>query len=212
MDNVTETLALSLGTAWASGVNLYAAVAMLGILSATGSIALPGELSVLGHPLVITIAVVLYCVEFFADKIPGLDSAWDAIHTFIRIPAGAILAAQALGPVDPAYTYAAGLVGGALAASTHATKAGTRLLINTSPEPLTNWAASITEDLAVILGLWTALRHPAVFLVLLFAFVILLAFLLPMLWKGIRGIGRGIKNLFSKKTKPQTLALPTTPA
>lgn len=212
MDHISQTVALSLGTAWASGINLYAAVAMLGILSASGSITLPPEMSVVSHPLVIAAAIILYCIEFFADKIPGLDSAWDALHTFIRIPAGAILASQAFGHVDPGISYAAMLVGGTLAASTHATKAGTRLLINTSPEPFSNWAASFTEDIAVVAGLWTALHHPALFLVLLVLFVALLIYLLPLLWRGIRAIGRSLKKLFGFGKNEPGQRTPVTPA
>ncbi len=196
VDTVSQTLALSLGAAWASGINLYAAVATLGILAASGNIVLPSELSMLSHPLVITVAVIMYCVEFFADKIPGLDSAWDAIHTFIRIPAGALLAANAVGSVDPAFSFAAGLMGGTLAATTHATKAGTRVMINTSPEPFSNWFASISEDVAVVVGLWTALHHPWIFLVLLFFFVVALFFILPLLWKGVRALFRRLRAIF----------------
>jgi hypothetical protein len=128
----------------------------------------------------------MYCVEFFADKVPGVDTGWDAIHTFVRIPAGAILAAGAIGEVGPGAQLAAGLVGGALAAGSHATKAGTRVLINTSPEPVTNWFASIGEDVMVIAGLWTALYHPVLFLVLLTLFILLMAWLLPRIWRGIK--------------------------
>lgn len=183
-----HTLSLSLGAAWASGINLYATIFVLGIMNATGAVDLPPALDVLSNPFVLTIAGILYFVEFFADKIPGLDSAWDAIHTFIRIPAGVVLAASALGPVNPGYQLGAALLGGALATSTHATKAGTRLLINTSPEPVSNWFASITEDFLAIFGIWTALRHPYLFLLLLILFVISLIWLLPIIYGGIRRI------------------------
>ena len=172
-----QTIALTLGVAWASGINLYAAVAVLGIGGATGYVELPAELSVVQDPLVIVAAALMYCVEFMADKIPGVDSAWDSLHTFVRIPAGAMLAAGAAGSVDPAIGVAAGLLGGTLTAATHATKAGARVLINTSPEPFSNFGISIAEDIAVFTGLWVALTHPVLFLVALAAFLILLCLL-----------------------------------
>lgn len=179
-----QTLSLMLGVAWASGINLYAVVAVLGIGGATGYVDLPPTLEVVQDPLVIAAAAVMYCVEFMADKTPGVDTAWDTLHTFIRIPAGALLAAGAVGPVDPALAISAGLLGGSLTAVTHATKAGSRVLINTSPEPFSNWAASIAEDLAVFAGLWAALTHPVLFLLALLLFLIALCWLLPKLARG----------------------------
>jgi hypothetical protein len=183
--DVIDTVALSLGAAWASGINLYAALFMLGFMHSGGYIALPPELQVLADPLVLAAAGFMYCVEFFADKTPGVDSLWDGIHTFIRIPAGALLAAGALADVGPAAELAGLLIGGSLAAGAHTLKAGGRVLINTSPEPFTNWTASIGEDLAVIAGLWAALHHPWLFLGLLVVFVLLLAWLLPKLLRAI---------------------------
>jgi hypothetical protein len=181
-----DTVALSLGVAWASGINLYATILMLGILGATGGIALPPELQALAHPAVIAAAALMYLVEFFADKVPGLDSAWDAVHTFIRIPAGAVLAAGALGPVDPSAQVAAALLGGAFSAGSHLTKASCRLVINASPEPFSNWGASLFEDVLVILGLYAALHHPLVLLGLLALFFGLAIWLLPKLFRAIR--------------------------
>ena len=158
--DLVQVIALSMGIAWASGINLYAAIAMLGILGATGHMTLPPGLETLTEPVVIAAAVFMYCVEFFADKVPGVDTSWDAVHTFLRIPAGAVLAAMAVGDVSVPAQIAAGLIGGTLTASTHATKAGARVLINTSPEPVTNWGASLAEDVAVIAGLWVALNYP----------------------------------------------------
>ena len=157
MDTI-DTLALTLGAGWAAGINLYAAIFMLGYLGATGSVALPPGLEVLSDPLVMTVAGIMYCIEFFADKTPGVDTGWDTLHTFIRIPAGAVLAAGAASGVDvnEAAQLAAALVGGTLATGSHFTKTGSRILINTSPEPVTNWTASVLEDIAVIGGLWTA--------------------------------------------------------
>lgn len=185
--DITNTIALTLGVAWASGLNLYAAVLMLGILGATGNVALPVQLEILSNPWVIGAAGFMYVVEFFADKIPGFDSLWDALHTFIRIPAGAALAAGAVGPIDPVVQTVAVLLGGATAAGSHGTKMSARLLINTSPEPFSNWAASIAEDVAVFGGLYFALHHPIVFLCFLLIFAAIVVWLLPKLFRAIRG-------------------------
>lgn len=194
-----HTLALTMGVAWASGINLYAAVAVLGLAGNAGYVQLPDTLAIVEDPLVIIAACFMYCVEFFADKIPGVDSTWDALHTFIRIPAGAMLAAGAVGDVTPALAVAAGLVGGGITAATHATKAGSRVLINTSPEPFSNWFASIAEDLAVFAGLWAALAHPAIFLILLVLFLLTLWWLLPKVWRGVRAVFRKIAALFGRR-------------
>ncbi|MGQ0676430.1 MAG: DUF4126 domain-containing protein [Rhodospirillales bacterium] len=175
------------GVAWASGINLYATILMLGLMGATGGMVLPPELEMLADPLVIAAAAFMYAVEFFADKIPGVDSAWDAIHTFIRIPAGAVLAAGAVGPVDPSLQIAAALLGGALSAGSHAAKASCRLAINASPEPFSNWCASLTEDLLVLAGLYAALNHPVLLLALLAGFFALAIWLLPKLIRAIHG-------------------------
>ena len=180
------TLALTMGVSWASGINLYAALLVLGVGGTTGNIDLPAELLFLQDPMVIGAAGIMYFVEFFVDKTPGVDTGWDTIHTFIRIPAGAMLAASTVGDVTPALEIAAGILGGGVAATSHATKSGTRLLINTSPEPVTNWTASITEDVLVIAGLWAALTHPNLFLVLFLVFMCLSIWLLPKLWHLIK--------------------------
>jgi hypothetical protein len=186
--DITHTLALTLGTAWASGINLYAAILMLGYLGTTGSLDLPPDLQILTNPLVMLSAGVMYIIEFFADKVPGIDTGWDGLSTFIRIPAGAVLAAGAVGEVGTAAQLAAAIAGGTLAAGSHATKAGSRVLINTSPEPVSNWFASLGEDVAVIAGLWTALHYPVLFIVLLLVFILLMIWLLPKLWRGIRSV------------------------
>src|SRR5688572_28971776 len=165
MESIVATIALMMGVGWASGINLYAAILTLGMLGSTSHMVLPPELQILTDPMIIGAAALMYCVEFFADKIPGVDVVWDSIHTFIRIPAGAILAAQVIGDVSPSAEIAAALLGGTLAAGSHFTKAGTRILINASPEPFSNWAASVVEDVAVIAGVWAAVQHPWVFLV-----------------------------------------------
>jgi hypothetical protein len=171
-------------------------VLVLGYLGMTGDIILPPELQMLTHPLVLAAAAVMYCIEFFADKIPGVDTGWDTLHTFIRIPAGAALAAGAIGDVSAPVELAALLVGGSLAATSHAAKAGTRVLINTSPEPFTNWTASVAEDVAVIAGLWAALHYPWFFLAALLAFVLLVIWLLPKLWRAIVKVFAFIGRLF----------------
>jgi len=187
-ETLLATLALTMGVSWASGINLYAALLVLGIGGSTGNIDLPPDLQVLQDPMVIGAAGLMYCVEFFADKTPGVDTGWDTLHTFVRIPAGAMLAAGAVGDVTPALEIAAGVMGGGLAATSHATKAGTRLLINTSPEPFTNWGASISEDLMVLGGLWAALYHPVLFLILLVVFILLVIWLLPKLWRVLKAV------------------------
>ena len=196
---IVASISATLGVAWASGINLYAAVFVLGALGASGAIVLPEHLQVLSHPLVLVASGLMYLVEFFADKVPGVDSGWDAIHTFIRIPAGAALAAGMIGPVDPALSVAAGLVGGSLTAATHATKAGSRAVINTSPEPFTNWGASVTEDAVAVGGIFLALNHPWIFLGLLVLFILLMAWALPKLWRFLKGIFRTIGRLFGGK-------------
>lgn len=194
--DITQTIALTMGVAWASGINLYAAILMLGYLGTTGSLDLPPDLQILGSPMVMLAAGLMFVIEFFTDKVPGVDSGWDAISTFIRIPAGAVLAAGAVGEVGTAAQLAAGIAGGALATGSHVTKAGTRVLINTSPEPITNWFASVGEDVAVIAGLWTALYHPVLFIVLLVLFILLMIWLLPRLWRGIKKVFGYIGRLF----------------
>lgn len=196
--SVIQVIALTMGAAWASGINLYATVAMLGVAGASGYIALPEDLQVVQDPLVIIAAGFMYCVEFFADKTPGVDSTWDALHTFIRIPAGAMLAAGAVGDVAPALSVAAGLVGGSVAAATHATKSGSRLLINTSPEPFSNWGASIAEDVAVLAGLWAAFNHPLLFLGAFVLFMVLVVWLTPKLFRALGRVFQRIRGWFAR--------------
>lgn len=205
---VTDTIALAMGSAWASGLNLYATLFILGWMGYSGHMALPPGMEVLSDPMVMAAAGFMYMVEFFADKTPGVDTGWDALHTFIRIPAGAMLAATALGDISPAAEMAGYIIGGGLAASTHITKAGSRVLINTSPEPVSNWGASIGEDLAVLAGLWAALNHPWLFFSGLAVFLILLAWLLPKLWRGIKRVACAIARLFGG-CKPRAGDSPT---
>ncbi len=195
---MTAGIALAAGAAWASGINVYAVVLVLGLLGSAGYMTLPPDLEIVMNPVVIAAAGLMYCVEFFADKTPGIDTAWDSIHTFVRIPAGAVLAAAALGELDPAIQLAAFIIGGGLAASSHAVKAGTRVMLNTSPEPVSNWTASVTEDVIVVGGLWAALNHPMVFLVLLAIVIAFTIWFLPKLWRAIKQVGRSIKGFFSR--------------
>mgnify|MGYP001158575733 FL=1 len=179
-------ITLAMGAAWASGINLYATVLLVGLLETFGLVPLPDGLSTLTSPIVLGVAGVAYIIEFFADKIPGLDSIWDGIHTFIRIPAGAAMAAGATAGLGEDYMVALALLGGAaVAAGSHATKAGSRAVINTSPEPVTNWAASFFEDVLVVVGLLLALFKPVVFLIFLLVFFLAALWLLPKIWSGL---------------------------
>jgi len=196
LDQVATIIAMSMGVAWASGINLYAAILMLGLLGSSGNLVLPPDLMVLTNPMVIFAAGAMYMVEFVADKVPGVDNSWDTLHTFIRIPAGAMLAAGAVGEMDPAVSLAAAIVGGGLAAGTHATKAGSRMLINTSPEPFSNWIVSLGEDVTVLLGLWTALHYPLIFVVFLVFFVLAMVWALPKLWRGVKLVFAALFSFF----------------
>ncbi len=180
--DMIQTIALSAGLAWASGLRLYLVIFLAGALSYFGYLQLPATLAVLQNPLVIGVAGVMAFAELIADKIPAFDSLWDSFQTFIRIPAGALLAAFAMGDVDPAWTVAAGLIGGTITAGTHFAKAGSRLAINTSPEPFSNWIASFGEEGMVLGGLWAMLASPMVFLGLLVVFLILAGWLLTRFW------------------------------
>ncbi|MFN0160707.1 MAG: DUF4126 domain-containing protein [Burkholderiales bacterium] len=189
--DLVSTIAAGAGLAWASGLRLYAVVFLSGLLGRMGYLTLPGELDAMAHPLVIGTSGLLFVAEFLADKIPGFDSIWDAIHTFIRIPAGAVIAAASLGvSADPAWIAAAGLIGGALAGSSHFAKAGSRALINTSPEPFSNWTASFSEDFLVLGALWLAFHHPLTFLAALVVMVALSVWLIALLWRFLSGLFR----------------------
>lgn len=226
-EEIVATIAMTMGVAWASGINLYAAVFMLGFMGNQGYMDLPPGLEVLENDIVLSVAFLMYFIEFFMDKVPGVDSGWDTLHTFIRIPAGAILAAQTVGDVDPVMHVVAGLMGGGITASSHAAKSGSRVLINTSPEPFTNWGASVAEDIAVIGGLWAALQHPWLFLVLFIVWVAVLVWALPKIWRGIRKAFRWLARMLGneppsagspgsspdpQRQEPEGLALPLTPS
>jgi len=177
---------LLLGAAAASGLRLYATVAVLGYLGRIGVVALPGDLRILSHGGIIAVAAALYLVEFLADKIPFIDSIWDVVHTFLRPPAAALLAWAALSEVPAEWRIAAALVCGGVAFSTHGLKAGTRAILNTSPEPVTNGAASIAEDGLVAVLLFLAVRHPLAATVATGALVVLAVTAGAWLWKRLR--------------------------
>jgi hypothetical protein len=190
-----EALSLAMGMAWTSGINLYATVAALGIANRMEMIHLPQNLEVLSHPGVIAVACVMYLIEFFADKVPYVDNGWDALHTFIRVPAGAILAAQALGDLNPAMELMALLAGGSVSLVAHGTKATARLAINASPEPFSNWAASITEDVAVFGSIWLMFNHPILMLILVLTFLAFIVWLAPKIYRLAK---RGFQALRAK--------------
>ncbi len=206
MDNYQELIsiiALTMGVGWASGINLYAVVLVLGLAGSTGNIDLPPELAVVQNPMVIMAAGVMYFVEFIADKVPGVDTGWDTLHTFIRVPAGAMLAVGAVGDVTPALEIAAGLMGGTMAGASHLTKFSTRALINTSPEPFSNWAASISEDVLVLCGMWAMFNHPWLFVGLMVAFLLLVIWLLPKLWRLLKVIFTKLGEWLGIVDKPE---------
>mgnify|MGYP006293236751 CR=1 FL=1 len=209
--SLVQIIALTLGVSWASGINLYAAMLTLGLLGASGHAVLPPGLEILTHPTVLFAAGTMYCVEFFADKVPGVDTGWDVLHSFIRIPAAAVLAAAASMQIGPAAQVAAAIIGGGLAAGSHLTKASSRILINTSPEPVTNSAASLTEDAVVVAGVWTALNHPLAFCLLLAILIAVTLWLLPKLMRGIRALWRKL-HFWRKSPPPGPRATPLPPA
>jgi len=181
-----QLVALAAAVGWASGIRLYAVLFIVGGLGYLHVVELPGGLAALTHPWVLAATGFMFCVEFFADKIPGVDTLWDAVHTFVRIPAGAALAASVFGDSSAAATLAAAILGGSLAAGSHFAKAGSRALINTSPEPFSNWAASFGEELAVGTLLWLAFAHPVAALIVIGLLVLLMLWLIPKVWRFIR--------------------------
>jgi hypothetical protein len=195
-------IALAAALGWASGIRLYAVLFVVGVLGYLDWFDLPSHLRVLSHPLVLAASGFMLFVEFFADKIPGVDTLWDLAHTLVRIPAGAALAASVFGDSPPAWTLAAAIVGGTLAAGSHFTKAGARMAINTSPEPFSNWAASFGEDLLVGVLIYLALAHPIAFLALLVLLLALTVWLLPKLWRFLRGFVERLLRWFGRAGSP----------
>ena len=192
--NMPSLMALAAGLGWASGLRLYALIFTLGALDRFAGVTLPGDLSVLSNLWVMGISGLLLLTEFFADKIPWLDSVWDSIHTFIRIPAGAMLAGAVMGDQGSAMQIATALLGGTLAAGTHLAKAGTRAAINTSPEPFTNVAASTAEDAMFAGGVWAMLNYPLLFLGGLAVFIVFAIILMVLLWRFVRGVFRRLNR------------------
>ncbi len=191
----TQIVALAAALGWASGIRLYLVLFLVGIVDRMGWVAMPEGLHLLSHPMVLVASGLMVVIEFVADKIPWVDSLWDTVHTFIRVPAGALLTAAAFGALDShggaAGTLAAAIVGGSLAAGAHLTKSGTRALVNTSPEPFSNIGMSFGEDLLVPGGLALAVLHPYVFFGMLGLLIALAIWLLPKIW-------RFIARLFAK--------------
>jgi hypothetical protein len=191
------TISLALGSAWTSGINLYATVTVLGLLQKFGATKLPLGLTVLDSWWVIGIAGFLFLVEFFADKIPYVDSVWDVIHTFIRVPAGAVVAYAATNEMDPTIAAVATLLGGGLALSSHGTKAALRATANLSPEPVSNWVLSVAEDGIAIGGTLLAVLAPVLIMIVLAIFAIFFLWFAPKVFRAIRRLLRAVKGLFS---------------
>jgi hypothetical protein len=200
--NHIAELAMSAAMAWGAGIRLYLVVFIVGLLGKFGYVPLPDAMQIVTNPIVLGAAGFMTFIEFFADKIPWLDSAWDAVHTFLRIPAGAAMAAGMLGDTGEGVAMAAALIGGTLAAGTHFGKAGTRAAVNASPEPFSNIAVSAAEDVAVAGGLALAIANPWIFLALLLVFIVLLVILLRFLIKGIRAVLRKISNWLAPQPNP----------
>lgn len=199
--DMPSLLALAAALGWASGFRLYAVVFLVGAAGALGWIPLPSGLTVLQHPALLTASGLMLFVEFFADKIPGLDSLWDVIHSVIRIPAGAALAAGALGADSGTMALAAALLGGSLAATSQAAKTTTRAAINTSPEPFSNVLASLVEDGLVVGAVWLATSHPLVFGVVLAVTVVLMWVVTVLLFRFLRAFFRRVSAFFSSSQK-----------
>ena len=198
MDWLT-TLGMAMGSAWLSGINLYATVLTLGLLQRFSGIQLPGQMSVVGEWWVIGVAGALYLVEFVADKIPAVDSAWDAVHTFIRVPAGAILAASAFANVSPMVSAIAMLIGGGVALTSHGTKAATRLAANTSPEPVSNIALSLTEDVVTFGSTVLMVFYPVVILIVVVIFLIVAFWIVPKIVRALRRLIARARSLFNSE-------------
>lgn len=193
--DIVAPVAMAAGLGWASGLRLYAVLFFLGALHYLGMITLPPDLEIVAHPAVMAVSGALFLIEFGADKIPGFDSVWDTFQTFIRIPGGALLAAAAVADHSAAFALAAAVLGGTLAAGAHFTKAGSRVLINTSPEPFSNWTASLTEDALAAGTVWFAFKHPLALAALLIVLIALMIWLLPRLCRGVRRVIKTTREL-----------------
>jgi hypothetical protein len=184
--NPLQTLGLALGAGFSAGLNLYATVATLGVLQRFGVVHLPPALEIVAHPIVLGIAIALYVIEFLADKVPYLDTVWDVVHTFIRPPAAAVIAYGAAAAVPPQWRWTAALLAGGVALTSHSTKASTRAAVNTVPEPFSNWALSLGEDLLAVWLTWFTTTHPTATIAIVVALLILCAFLLYYLFRFVR--------------------------
>jgi hypothetical protein len=197
MNEWLATLSLALGTAWTSGINLYATVSVLGLLQKFGATKLPGGLDVLDNWWIIGVAGFLYLIEFFADKIPYVDSVWDVVHTFIRVPAGAIVAYAATNEMDASVGVIATLLGGGLAFSSHGTKAALRAGANLSPEPVSNWILSLVEDVIAFVGAMLAVFAPVLIAIVLIVFAFFFLWFAPKVFRAVRKLFNGIRALFA---------------
>lgn len=198
-----STLSLALGSAWTSGINLYATVAVLGAFQKLGWAKLPGGLEVLDNWWIIGIAAGLYLIEFVADKVPYVDSVWDVVHTFIRVPAGALVAYAATAQVDPSVNIIATLLGGGLAFSSHGTKAALRAGANLSPEPVSNWTLSIVEDIIAFVGTILAIFAPVLIAIVLLLFTVFFIWFAPKIFRAVSRLWNGAKALFSGESFKQ---------
>jgi Domain of unknown function (DUF4126) len=202
--DMAQLLALAAALGWASGIRLYAVVFVTGLAGWMGWLPLPAGLSMLQHPAVLAGSGFMLFIEFFADKIPGLDSLWDLVHAVIRVPAGAALAAGVFGADSATMGLAAGLLGGTLAATSYATKATTRAALNTSPEPFSNIAVSLLEDGLVMGMMWLATHYPVAFGVALFIVLVLSIWLLIVLVKFLKALGRRVQGWIGSGSVSQT--------
>ena len=197
-----QALALAAGLAWASGVRMYAAIFIVGLIGRLGYVHLPEHLQLLEHDGVLVASGLMLLAEFLADKVPGFDSAWDSIHTFIRIPIGAMLAWGAMSDAGPDAQMVAAILGGAITGGTHLAKMSARAAINTSPEPFSNWTASFGEEGVVLGGLWLVFHHPLAFIVLLVLFLAFVAWLVPKLFRFLRGVWRKLSGYREPRVEP----------
>lgn len=198
-----QLLALAAALGWASGIRLYAAVFLAGLAGFMGFVELPPGLQVLRHPAVLGVSGSMFFVEFFADKIPFLDTIWDTVHTVIRIPAGAALAAGALGADSAAMGWIAALLGGGLAATSHTAKLTTRAAVNTSPEPFSNVAVSLFEDGFVVFMLWLSATHPVIFWIALAVTLVMAVVLMIVLVKFLRAVALRLRDFFDGRRPTQ---------
>jgi hypothetical protein len=200
MTQLISTIAIAMGASWVSGINLYASVATLGLLGRFADLQLPGELQMLTSWWVIGVALALYAIEFVADKVPYVDSTWDVIHTFIRVPAGAVLAASAFGDFDKSIQVIALLLGGGLALSSHGTKAATRAMLNASPEPVSNVVASIVEDILAVVSIIASVFLPVLLFLIVGAGLVVSFLVFNRILRFLRQVARSVRGWFAPAT------------